>query len=144
MKVSSHRLGQPCFISADQIELPEGLVKEKEAFRITALSLDSQGGGHVDCDFLHKEPKFSFKLDLSQEGHFLECEDDQFYTLRELAEWKIPKGRKRTVTVVNAPPTKDMLFSTLLDNVSGDLTLTPVYELQAVMERKSQNLLFFN
>ena len=111
-------------------------MKEKEGFQITAVTRDAQGGGQGDCELLHKEPKFSFRLDLSQEGHFTECEDDQFYTLRELAEWKIPKGRKRTVTVANAPPSKDVLFSTLLENVSGELTLTPVYELQAVMQRK--------
>ncbi|XP_036438363.1 protein THEMIS [Colossoma macropomum] len=142
LKISSHRLGQPAFISANQIQLPQGSVKEKEGFCITAVTLDAQGGGHVDCELLYKEPKFSFRLDLSQEGHFTECEDDQFYTLRELAEWKIPKGRKRTVTVANAPPPKDMLFSTLLENISGELTLTPVYELQAVMQlRKSVALI---
>uniref|UniRef100_A0A8B9LGN5 Thymocyte selection associated n=1 Tax=Astyanax mexicanus TaxID=7994 RepID=A0A8B9LGN5_ASTMX len=138
LKISSHRLGQHTFISADQIQLPQDSVKEGESFRITAVSTDQQSGGHVDCELLHREPKLSFRLELSQQGHFTECEDDQFYTLRELAEWKIPKGRKRTVTAANAPPPKDVLFSTLLENISGELTLTPVYELQAVMKiRKS-------
>ncbi|XP_072551172.1 protein THEMIS isoform X2 [Salminus brasiliensis] len=138
LKISSHRLGQPTFISADQIQLPQDSVKEGDSFQITAVSEDDQGGGHVDCELLHREPKLSFRLDLSQQGRFTECEDDQFYTLRELAEWKIPKGRKRTVTAANAPPTKDVLFATQLENMCGELTLTPVYELQAVMEfRKS-------
>lgn len=135
LKINSHRLGQPAFTSTDPIQLPQGSVKEKESFRITAVTQGDGGGSHVDCELLHRELKFT--LDFSHQGPFTECEDDQFYTLRELAEWKIPKGRKRTVTVANAPPMKDVLFPTLLENLTGDLTLTPVYELQAVMERKS-------
>ncbi|KAI5607488.1 protein THEMIS, partial [Silurus asotus] len=134
LKIGSHVLGQPTFLSLAKITLQQGLLKKREIFRITSVShnLDS-GEGHVQCEVLHREPKFCFKLSLSQQGNFVESEDDQFYTLQELAKWKIPNGRKRVVTVVKDVAVKDLLFSNLLENVSGELTLTPVYELQAVM-----------
>ncbi|XP_017317562.1 protein THEMIS isoform X3 [Ictalurus punctatus] len=134
LKIGSHVLGQPAFLSSAKIALPQGSLKKREIFRITSVIHDLDGGeGHVVCEVLHREPKFCFTLDLSQQGNFMECEDDQFYTLQELAKWKIPNGRKRVVTVVKDLPVKDLLFSNLLENVCGELTLTPVYELQAVM-----------
>lgn len=36
-------------------------------------------------------------------------------------------------------PKKDFLFSNLLENVSGELKLTPVYELKAVTKREYDN-----
>lgn len=135
LKIGSHVLSQPSFVSQAKIALPQGSLKKQEAFRITGLH-DPDGEGHVVCEVLHREPKFCFTLSLSQQGNFMECEDDQFYTLQELTKWKIPKGRKRIVTVVKDVAVKDLLFSNLLENVCGELTLTPVYELQAVMSGK--------
>ncbi|XP_062857150.1 protein THEMIS [Trichomycterus rosablanca] len=133
-KIGSHRLGQPVFISSVSIPLSQGSLKEKEMFCITSVLQDQDGTkGHVECEVLHREPKLSFSLDVSQQGQFIECDDDQFYTLKELAEWKIPKARRRTVTAVKDFPVKDLLYSNLQENVSGELMLTPVYELQAVM-----------
>ncbi|XP_076872725.1 protein THEMIS isoform X2 [Brachyhypopomus gauderio] len=138
LKISSHRLAQPAFFTSTRIQLSEDFVKEGESFQIKSVTLDTDSGGYVDCELLHREPKLSFRLQLSQQGWFTECDDDQFYTLRELAQWKIPKGRTRMVTVATTLPTKDLLFSSLLENVCVQLTLTPVYELQAVMHlRKS-------
>ncbi|XP_066533498.1 protein THEMIS [Hoplias malabaricus] len=143
VKISSHRLGNPVFFSSVELDLPGVLLRKGESFRLTAVSpRDEDRGGHVDCELLHRELKCSFRLEVSQKGHFTESEDDQFYTLREIAEWKIPKGRKRKVVLAKAPPTNDVLFSKLLENVEGELMLTPVYELQAVMElRKSVALI---
>lgn len=135
LKISSHRLGQPVFLSCQDIELPQGFIRERDSFRITGVSHEL-GAGHVQCELLLREPKFCFSLSFSQQGHFIECEDDQFYTLKEVAEWKISKGRKRTVTEVKAPAKKDFFFSSLLENVSGELILTPVYELKAVTSRE--------
>lgn len=134
LKIGSHVLSQPTFLSSAKIALPHGSLNKREIFRITSVLHDLDGGeGHVVCEALHQEPKFCFTLGFSQQGNFMECEDDQFYTLQELAMWKIPNGRKRIVTVAKDLPVKDLLFSNLLENVCGELTLTPVYELQAVM-----------
>lgn len=137
LTIGSHVLGQPVLISLAKIALPQGSLKKQESFRITSIHHDLDGGeGHVVCEVLHREPKFCFTLGLSQQGNFMECEDDQFYTLQELAKWKIPNGRKRIVTVVKDLAVKDLLFSNLLENACGELVLTPVYELQAVMSGK--------
>ncbi|TSO15230.1 Protein THEMIS [Bagarius yarrelli] len=133
LKISSHKLSQPAFVSLSKITLPQGSLKKREVFRIISVLPDLNGGeDQVVCEVLHRESKFSFTLGLSLQGNFTECEDDQFYTLQEIAKWKIPNGRKRIVTMVKDLPVKDLLFSNLLENVCGELTLTPVYELQAV------------
>ncbi|XP_060769548.1 protein THEMIS [Neoarius graeffei] len=132
LKIGTHVLSQPVFLSSAKIVLPQGSLNKGEIFRITSTLHDGEEG-YVVCEILHQEPKFCFTLGLSQQGNFMECEDDQFYTLQELAMWKIPNGRKRVVTVAKDLPVKDLLFSNLLENVCGELTLTPVYELQAVM-----------
>lgn len=131
VKISSHRLSQPVFLSGSEIESAQGVIRQGDSFRITSVS-----GGRVRCELLHREPKICFSLSFSQQGHFTESQDDQFYTLREIAEWKISKGRKRTVTEVKTLPKKDILFSNLLENVFGELKLTPVYELKAVTRRE--------
>ncbi|XP_016105707.1 protein THEMIS [Sinocyclocheilus grahami] len=131
LNISSHRLSQPVFLSGSEIQLAQGIIREGDSFRITAVTHELNGG-RVQCELLHREPKFCFSLSFSQQGHFTECQDNQFYTLKEIAEWKISKGRKRTVTEVKTLPKKDFLFSNLLENVFGELKLTPVYELKAV------------
>ncbi|XP_060739560.1 protein THEMIS [Tachysurus vachellii] len=133
LKIGDHVLGQPVFVSSGKITLPQGSLKKRESFRITSVLRDLNGGeDRIVCEVLHREPKFCFTLGFSQKGNFTECEDDQFYTLQELAKWKIPNGRQRIVTIVKDLPVKDLLFSNLLENVCGELTLSPVYELQAV------------
>lgn len=135
LKISSHRLSQPVFLSGSEIQLAQGVIRKGDSFRITAVTHELSGG-RVQCELLHREPKFCFSLSFSQQGHFTECQDNQFYTLKEIAEWKISKGRKRTVTEVKSLPKKDFLFSNLLENVSGELKLSPVYELKAVTRRE--------
>ncbi|RXN06179.1 THEMIS-like protein [Labeo rohita] len=131
VKVCSHRLSQPVFLNGLEIPLAQGVIRKGDSFRITAVTHELNGGC-VQCELLHREPKFCFSLSFSQQGHFTECQDNQFYNLKEIAEWKISKGRQRTVTEVKTVPKKDFLFSNLLENVSGELKLTPVYELKAV------------
>ncbi|XP_016430721.1 protein THEMIS-like [Sinocyclocheilus rhinocerous] len=140
LKISSHRLSQPVFLSGSEIQLAQGVIREGDSFRITAVTHELNSG-RVQCELLHREPKFCFSLSFSQQGHFTECQDDQFYTLKEIAEWKISKGRKRTVTEVKTLPKKDFLFSNLLENVFGELKLTPVYELKAVTRLSEKILL---
>lgn len=136
VKIGSHRLGHPVFLTLSDIQLSDGLIKERESFQITAVTQHRPDGGRVDCVLLHREPKFCFSLSFSQQGDFMECQDDQFYTLKEIAEWKISKGRRRSVCEVKALLKKDFLFSSLLENVCGELILTPVYELKAITKSK--------
>lgn len=136
VKISSHRLSQPVFLSGSEMESAQGVIREGDSFRITSVTRELSGG-RVRCELLHREPKICFSLSFSQQGRFTEGQDDQFYTLREIAEWKISRGRKRTVTEVKTLPKKDFfIFSNLLENVFGELKLTPVYELKAVTRRE--------
>lgn len=135
VKISSHRLSQPVFLSGSEIQSAQGVIRVGDSFRITSVTRELSGG-RVRCELLHREPKICFNLSFSQQGHFTESQDDQFYTLREIAEHKISKRRERTVTEVKTLPKKDVLFSHLLENVFGELKLTAVYELKAVTRRE--------
>ncbi|KAJ8355969.1 hypothetical protein SKAU_G00187630 [Synaphobranchus kaupii] len=133
LRISSDRLGQPAFRCSCDLQLPEVTVKKGESFTLVSL-ITEDGEGSVDCEVAQRDPKLRFKLKLSQQGEFYESEDDQFYTLKELVEWKMPKGRKRTVNLDKSVPMAEMRFCELPENYSGELILTPVYELQAVMK----------
>ncbi|KAJ8008982.1 hypothetical protein DPEC_G00084080 [Dallia pectoralis] len=129
--ISYERLGHSEFFSAIMLELPEVTIQAKESFRLTAMRMED-GDGHVECEVIRKDSKHVFTLKLSHTGEFYECADDQFYTLRELVEWKMPKGRKRTVTWAKTFPSKEKCVCQLPEDYSGELVLTPVYELQTV------------
>ncbi|XP_052537264.1 protein THEMIS isoform X2 [Tympanuchus pallidicinctus] len=68
-----------------------------------------------------------------KKGKFYECEDDQLYTLKEIAEWKIPKCRSRIVKLSNALHMWNS-SNPLPENFGGYLVLMPVYEVQALMK----------
>uniref|UniRef100_A0A6Q2WYI4 CABIT domain-containing protein n=1 Tax=Esox lucius TaxID=8010 RepID=A0A6Q2WYI4_ESOLU len=97
VRISPERLGQPEFCSPIDLQLTEGTIQAMESFRLTALRTE-HGDSHVECEVMRKDSRHTFTLKLSQPGEFYECDDDQFYTLKELVEWKMPKGRRRTVT----------------------------------------------
>ncbi|KAJ8385917.1 hypothetical protein AAFF_G00178790 [Aldrovandia affinis] len=133
LRISSDRLGQPTFRCSCDLQLPDETLKEGEIFTLTSLTTED-GEGSVDCEVTQRDGKHRVTLRLSQQGEFYECEDDQFYTLKEIVEWKMPKGRKRTVNLAKSSPTMEMCFCDLPENYSGELILTPVYELHAVMK----------
>ncbi|XP_066555373.1 protein THEMIS [Amia ocellicauda] len=127
------RLGQPVFKSTKDIQLADGTIKEGEKIILTSLTKDNSEE-FVNCKVIRKDKMHIFTLPKSQEGEFYECEDDQFYTLKEITEWKMPKGRKRTVNLANSMAAREMNFFDLPENFKGELILSPVYELQAVMK----------
>ncbi|KAI1897460.1 hypothetical protein AGOR_G00083510 [Albula goreensis] len=133
LPISSDRLGQPMFRCTCDLQLANETVRKEESFTLKSLRAEDEEGS-VECELTQRDPKHCFTLKLSQQGEFYECEDDQFYTLKELVEWKMPKGRKRTVTVAKSSPMMEMCYCELPDNYSGELILTPVYELHAVMK----------
>uniref|UniRef100_A0A8C7LZA8 Thymocyte selection associated n=1 Tax=Oncorhynchus kisutch TaxID=8019 RepID=A0A8C7LZA8_ONCKI len=138
--ISPECLGQPEFRCPEELQLAEGTIQAEESFRLTAIRTE-HGDSHVDCEVTRKDSKHIFTVKLSHTGEFYECADDQFYTLRELVEWKMPKGRKRTVTWAKSLPSKEKCVSKLPEDYSGDLVLTPVYELQTV-SKFGKNVVF--
>uniref|UniRef100_A0A8C3B9P9 Thymocyte selection associated n=1 Tax=Cairina moschata TaxID=8855 RepID=A0A8C3B9P9_CAIMO len=95
------------------------------------VAIGSTRFGHP-CFYSSEDIKLA-NLTIKQEGKFYECEDDQIYTLKEIAEWKIPRCRNRIVKLSNTLHTWDS-SNPLPDNFDGCLILTPVYEVQAVMK----------
>ncbi|XP_028808882.1 protein THEMIS isoform X2 [Denticeps clupeoides] len=138
--VSSHRLGQPVFYTSTELKSAEGTIKAGENFRITGLEAEKEPG-HLHCELTKKEARHGFTLSLALEGQFYECEDNQFYTLKELAECKIFKGRERTVTRAKSLPKREDVLHDPLENYSGELSLTPVHEIQAVMKYRKEVVL---
>ncbi|KAL0967366.1 hypothetical protein UPYG_G00251330 [Umbra pygmaea] len=131
VRISPNRLGQPEFCSPTELQLFEGTIEANESFRLTVLRTE-QEDRHVECEVMRKDSKHKFTLKLPFPGEFYECVDDQFYTLREVVEWKMPKARKRTVTSAKSFPSKEKCLSELPQDYSGELILTPIYELQTV------------
>ncbi|XP_076128395.1 protein THEMIS [Alosa pseudoharengus] len=133
LRISSHRLGHPVFYTADDLDHPDGTIKKGASFRITGLKT-VEDHECVDCELAQSELKRRFALKLSVKGEFYECDDSQFYTLKELAEWKMSTGRTRTVTKVKSTHLKDDILPDPLEDYKGELTLTPVHEIQAIMK----------
>ncbi|XP_010134115.1 PREDICTED: protein THEMIS [Buceros rhinoceros silvestris] len=132
ISIGPTRFGHPCFYSPEDIKLANLTIKRGE--QITFNSVEEVNGTMaVNCGVVRNNQSHSFTLPLSQEGKFYECEDDQIYTLKEIAEWKIPKCRSRIVKLSNILHTWDS-SNPLPENFDGCLTLTPVYEVQAVMK----------
>ncbi|NXI96914.1 THMS1 protein, partial [Psophia crepitans] len=132
VSIGSTRFGHPCFYSSEDIKLANLTIKHGEQITFNLVE-EVNGTMAVNCDVVRNNQSHSFTLPLSQEGKFYECEDDQIYTLKEIAEWKIPKCRNRTVKLFNTLHMWDD-SNPLPENFDGCLILTPVYEVQAVMK----------
>ncbi|KAM4786050.1 protein THEMIS isoform 2-T2 [Cyanocitta cristata] len=132
VSIGPTRFGHPCFYSAEDIKLANFTIKHGE--QITFNSVEEVNGTMaVNCVVVRNNQTHSFTLPLSHEGEFYECEDDQIYTLKEIAEWKIPKCRNRIVKLSNTLHMWDS-SSPFPKNFDGHLILMPVYEVQAVMK----------
>ncbi|NXF94623.1 THMS1 protein, partial [Eubucco bourcierii] len=136
VSIGPTRFGHPCFYSPEDIQLPNLTIKHNE--QITFNSVEEVDGMlAVSCGVVRGNQAHSFTLPLSQEGKFYECEDDQIYTLQEIAEWKIPKCRNRIVKLSHALQTWDS-WNPLPQDFDGCLLLTPVYEVQALMRSRKE------
>ncbi|NXN98974.1 THMS1 protein, partial [Rhinopomastus cyanomelas] len=132
VSIGPTRFGHPCFYSPEDIKLANLTIKQGE--QITFNSVEEVNGTMtVICTVVRNNQAHPFALSLSQKGAFFECDDDQIYTLKEIAEWKIPRCRSRVVKLSKALHTRDR-FNPLPQNFDGCLILTPVYEVQAVMK----------
>ncbi|XP_071597082.1 protein THEMIS isoform X3 [Heliangelus exortis] len=136
VSIGPKRFVHPCFYSPEDIKLANFTIKHGE--QITFNSVEEVNGTMVvNCGVVRNNRSHSFTLPLSHEGKFYECEDDQIYTLKEIAEWKIPKCRSRTVKLSNTFHSWDS-SNLLPENFDGCLILTPVYEVQAVMKFRKE------
>uniref|UniRef100_H3AMY8 Thymocyte selection associated n=1 Tax=Latimeria chalumnae TaxID=7897 RepID=H3AMY8_LATCH len=133
LQIGQSRLGRPHFQNNMDMHLDGLTIKQGECIIIISLT-EVEGKQCVNCEVNRDGESHNFSLPLSYEGEFCECSDDQFYTLKEILDWKIPKSRKRTVKLAKALTNWDLNFSPLPMDFIGDLILVPVYEIQAVMK----------
>ncbi|XP_066478835.1 protein THEMIS, partial [Tiliqua scincoides] len=127
--IGSTQLQHPCFYCSEDLNIGEVTIKQGE--KITFRSVEEENGIIiVNAGVTRNDQSCAIALPLSQEGAFYEWQDDYTYTLKEIAEWKIAKGRKRSVIFTNVCTTED-LFPLDFEHC---VTLFPVYEVQAVMK----------
>ncbi|XP_028653748.1 protein THEMIS [Erpetoichthys calabaricus] len=132
-EICPSRVNQIKITSANAIQVNDEVIQRDESIILSSLAEESSEQ-LVNCEVIRKDKKLTFTLPLSFKGEFYECEDDQFYTLAEIIEWKMPKGRKRTVNMAKTTTVQEFFFNYLPENFKGELDLAPIYELQAVMK----------
>lgn len=132
--IGSTKLQHPSFSCSEDLNIVNLTIKQGE--KITFRSVEEKNGIiTVNAGVGRSNQCCSIALPLSQEGAFYEWNDDYIYTLKEIAEWKIPKGRKRSVIFTNICTIEDM-FPLFPVDFKRCVTLAPVYEIQAVMKCK--------
>lgn len=139
VKIGDNRLGHPHFRSNADIQVNDIFIKEGEHIVLNTLA-EVDGVDHVNCTVIKGNRSKPLRIPLSYEGTFYECEDDQFYTLKEIVTWKISKHRRRVVKLMKT-------LATLEENpyneyLQSDVCLLPVYEIQAVMKCKQNKNAF--
>ncbi|XP_043920094.1 protein THEMIS [Protopterus annectens] len=131
--IGPHRLGHPQFEVLSDLMLDNFSIKSGEAITFKSVE-DIDGEQFVNCEVVRDKSPHSFILPLSIQGDFFECEDDQFYTVKEILEWKTPKGRMRELTLAKVLSNTNLDCNPFPENFKGSLTLTPIYVIQAVMK----------
>ncbi|XP_059837508.1 protein THEMIS isoform X1 [Hypanus sabinus] len=129
VKIGDNRLGHPHFWSTVDIQLNDILIKKGEHIVLNSLA-EVDGEECVNCTVIKGAKAKTLRIPLSFEGTFHECEDDQFYTLKEIVEWKISKHRRRVVKLMKTTATWEE--SPYNEYLHGDVYLLPVYEVQAM------------
>ncbi|XP_060710817.1 protein THEMIS [Hemiscyllium ocellatum] len=131
VQIGHNRLGQPHFFSDVDIQVDDILITKREHIVLNSLA-EVDGEQYVNCTVNRGDKNETLRLPLSYEGTFYECEDDQFYTLKEIIEWKMPKHRRRVVKLAKTLTAWDP--NPYNEYLQNDLSLVPVYEIQAVMK----------
>ncbi|XP_062981519.1 protein THEMIS [Elgaria multicarinata webbii] len=135
-------LQRPCFSCPKDVKVENLTIKQSE--KIIFCSVEERNGIlNVNCEVMRDDQMYAFVLPFSQEGDFYEWEDDQSYTLKDVAEWKIPKSRSRSVTFINACNAEDST-SLLPVELGGCVVLAPIYEVQAVMKFQKDTVHFLS
>ncbi|XP_070589589.1 protein THEMIS [Erythrolamprus reginae] len=131
---------QPCFCCSKDIQVENLTIKQGE--KIVFMSGEDRNETlTMNCEIKRNDGVQTFLLPHSQEGDFYECQDDQIYTVEEIAKWKIPKSRTRKVLFLN---TDDAGYSPELlpKNFGSYGILEAIYEVHAVMKFQKEIVRF--
>ncbi|XP_053140029.1 protein THEMIS [Hemicordylus capensis] len=137
-------LQQPCFYCSEDLKAEKLTIRKGEKIIFRSVE-DSKGMMIMHGEVTRNGRLHGFVLPVSTvtRGDFYEWKDDQTYTLKEIAEWKIPKSRCRSVIFTNPSNTGDStnVFPAGFD---GSVVLTPIYEVQAVMKFQKEIVHFLS
>ncbi|XP_069743074.1 protein THEMIS isoform X2 [Narcine bancroftii] len=131
IKIGDNHLGRPHFRSNVDILVNDVFVKEGEHIVLNSL-VEINEKAHVNCTVVKEGRSKTLRIPLSFKGTFYECEDDQFYTLKEIVEWKLTKHRRRIVKPMKT--TAHWEGNPYSEHLQSEMCLFPVYEIQAMMK----------
>nr|XP_028577568.1 protein THEMIS [Podarcis muralis] len=140
--IGSTQLQHPCFYCSKDIKVENLTIKRGEKIIFNSVEV-SNGILTVHCRLMRDGQLHAFVLPISQEGDFYEWEDDQTYTLKEIAKWKIPKSRSRRVTFTHICKARNSTNLLPVD-FDGCIVLTPIYEVQAAMKFQKETVYFLS
>ncbi|XP_032757616.1 protein THEMIS3-like [Rattus rattus] len=98
---------------------------------------ESQGRRLLRCEVLRKTPPLKLLLPMDCRGHFLECQDDQLYSIDTIVRWKLLAGRKRRVRV-QAGHRLRLLSPLVPEHFRGHLVLHPCFSVMAYLPGETQ------
>ncbi|KAM6462489.1 protein THEMIS [Liasis olivaceus] len=131
---------QPCFYCSKDMQVENLTIKQGEKFAFMSVEHHNETLT-VNCEIKRNDQVHAFPLALSQEGDFYECQDDQIYTLEEVAKWKIPKSQTRKVLFIdtgNAGYAPELLPK----NFGNCVVLEAIYEVHAMMKFQKEIIQF--
>ncbi|EDL38333.1 protein THEMIS3 [Mus musculus] len=113
-------------ISADNLPMK---LRKGETLSLIGFQ-ESRGRRLLQCKVLRKKPPLTVLLPMDCRGHFLECQDDRFYSIDTIVRWKMLAGRKRTVRV-QARHHPKLLGPLVPEHFRGHLVLYPCFSVTA-------------
>ncbi|GAB1301285.1 Protein THEMIS3 [Apodemus speciosus] len=93
---------------------------------------ESQGRRLLRCEVLRKKAPLKLLLPMDCRGQFVECQDDQLYSIDTIVKWKLLAGRNRRVRV-QAGHRLRLLSPLVPKHFSGYLVLHPYYSVKAYL-----------
>ncbi|XP_077209732.1 protein THEMIS [Paroedura picta] len=132
----------PSFYCSGDLEAGNLSINKGEKIIFSSVE-DNNGTATVTCRVEKNGQVHDFLLPVSQEGDFYESEDNQVYSLKEVAEWKIPKSRCRHVMFTHISDLQNHTDKFPVD-FDGCVVLSPIYEVQAVMKFQKEVVHFLS
>ncbi|XP_052049315.1 protein THEMIS3-like [Apodemus sylvaticus] len=132
----AHR-SPPCFQNLIPISIAGLPMKLRKGETLSLIGLEeSQGRRLLRCELRRKAP-LNLLLPMNCLGHFLECQDDQLYSIDTIVRWKLLAGRKRKVRA-QAGHRLRLLSPLVPKHFSGHLVLHPYFSVMAYLPGEIQ------
>lgn len=131
----AHR-SPPRFQNLIPISTDDATMKLRKGETLSLIGFEeSQGRRLLRCEVLRKTAPLKLLLPMDCRGHFLECQDDQLYSIDTIVRWKLLAGRKRRVRV-QAGHRLRLLSPLVPEHFRGHLVLHPYFSVMAYLPGK--------